>query len=120
MGSQAARIEVWRDISDEFSFLDQQLVYVDAPLEGFLRSSKTGDLFAFRCSGIIRNWLWHWVLLPISSTETTVKEVFASARTTPPERWLSIVEDRRGEEPRLHAAWLTGGVHEVPRDVCDT
>jgi hypothetical protein len=119
MGTQGARIDVWRDISEQFSFLDEQLVYVDAPLEGFLRSSKTGDLFAFRCSGIIGSWLWHWVLLPVSSIEPTVKEVFASARTTPPKRWLSIVEDRRGEEPQLYAAWLTGDVHELPRNACD-
>ena len=116
MSNTSSRIDVWSDISDQFEFIEEQLVYVDAPLEGFLRG-KTGDLFAFRCTPIILGCLWHWVLLPVRAV-TSVKEVFEIARTNPPKKWVSIVEDRRGE-PRLSAAELTGGVHEIPKIVFD-
>jgi hypothetical protein len=45
-------VENWSDIMDHFEFLEERLVYVDAPLEGLLRAT-TGELFAFRCDSII-------------------------------------------------------------------
>jgi hypothetical protein len=114
MGMQKSRVEVWGDVTDQFSILKEQLVYVDAPFEGFLRSHKTSELFAFRCFEVIDKVLWHWVLLPASSTEVKLDEIFVSARTSPPKRWLSVVEDQRGEEPQLYAAWLSGDEHVPP------
>lgn len=111
MSSDGGGIRLWRDITDEFSFLDEHLEYHDGPLEGFLRSSSTGDLFAFRISFIIADRLWHWVLLPVSSTETGLEKIFTAARTAPPDRWLSIVEDRRRGDPQLSAVWMTGRIH---------
>ena len=106
---KASPVEVWQDITDHFSFVNEHLVYTDAPWEGFLRSSATGELFAFRTSEIIAGLLWHWSLLPVSSVEETVGQVFSAAQTDPPQKWISIVEDRRGTEPQLSAARLTGG-----------
>jgi hypothetical protein len=113
------KIEVWADISEQFSFLEEQLVYVDAPLEGFVRSFKTGELFVFRSTPIVAELVWHWVLLPIASTDVTVKSAFDAARAMPPEHWLSVIEDRRGEEPRLYAASLASSVHRLPKSVMD-
>jgi hypothetical protein len=60
--------------------------------------------------------LWHWVLVPIESTDTSVSEAFRAARTTPPDKWISIVEDRRGNEPKLTAAELRAE-HSIPSQV---
>lgn len=112
MSDKGSRIDVWSDICEHFEFIEEKLVYMDAPLEGFLRA-RTGELFAFRCAAIVAGCLWHWVLLPVEAVGC-VKDVFEAARTLPPKEWVSIVEDRR-DQPRLSAARLTGGVHEIPR-----
>jgi hypothetical protein len=109
-----SRIDVYSDVSDQFEFIEEKLVYVDAPLEGIVRA-KTGELFAFRCSPIVAGYLWHWVLLPVESTEAAIDETFAKARKSPPDRWISIVEDRRGDEPRIAVGRLDGGVHSIPQ-----
>jgi hypothetical protein len=88
---------------DHFEFVEERLVYVDAPLEGLLRA-KTGELFAFRCDSIIDHTLWHWTIVPAESLETAVADAFLAAQKNPA-RWLSIVEDRRGEQERILAAW---------------
>jgi hypothetical protein len=106
-------IAVWNDISEHFDFIEDKLVYVDAPLQGLLRA-KTGELFAFRCTAVVRGCLWHWVLLPVASSEAIVDDTFERARQAPPERWVSIVEDRRGGESRVAAAELAGRKHEIP------
>jgi hypothetical protein len=118
MSNPVPRIDVWNDISEQFEFLDEQLIYVDEPLEGLLRA-KTGELFAFRCTAIIADCLWHWVLLPVQSTAVSVKESFEVAQAKPPSEWGSVVEDRRGEQPRVSVAWLKGGIHEIPKNVLD-
>ena len=110
---EKAQLEVLQDITQAFSFVDQSLVYMDAPWEGFLRSTTNGDLFAFRVSEIVTDTLWHWTLLPVPTLERTVDEVFTSARAEPPKPWLSIVEDRRGAEPRLSATWLSSSLKSV-------
>ncbi len=102
--------EIWRDISAAFAILDEHLVYIDAPIEGFLRALSTGELFAFRCNELVKGALWFWTLLPVASTKGTVQEVFSLACSTPAPRWLSIVEDRRGAENRLSPAWLSGAI----------
>lgn len=108
------KVEVWNEVSDYFELVEDRLVYVDAPLEGLLRA-KDGELFAFRCAPIVRGCLWHWVLLPARSIEDSVSDVFDRARKNgPPTRWVSIVEDRRGPQPRVSAAWLDGSSHAVP------
>jgi len=114
MVAPSSRMQVWKDILDEFEFLEEQLVYVDAPIEGFLRALKTGELFAFRCTQIVPGCLWHWVLLPASPSHVTVEAVFSAVRVAWPKEWISIVEDRRGEEPQLVVAWMRGD--ERPRE----
>jgi len=109
----AAQPEVWNDITDRFDFVEQTLVYVDAPLEGHLRA-KSGELFAFRCTSIVDGALWHWVLMPVDSIEVTAADACARARQDPALSWLSIVEDRRSEPRRLAAVWMTGQ-HRIPR-----
>lgn len=97
----------WTDISDHFDFVElDKLVYIDFPLEGFLRD-KSGDLFAFQCTAIIPHRLWHWTLVPTSSTEQSVDHIFQTAKAVCPVRWISIVEDRRDDPPRLDARWIT-------------
>ena len=108
------RIDVCGDISDQFEFLKEQLIYVDAPLEGFVRAKNSGDPFAFRCVPAVRGCLWHWVLVPVHSTKESVARTFEKARTAPPHQWISILEDRRGDEPQLGAVWLTGSEYEIP------
>lgn len=108
----AAQPEIWNDITDRFDFVEETLVYVDAPLEGHLRA-KSGELFAFRCASIVDGALWHWVLIPVGSLGVTAADAFASARQHPTARWLSIVEDRRSEPSHLAAVWMEEP-HRIP------
>jgi hypothetical protein len=103
----------WHDITEQFEFLEERLVYVDAPLEGLVRR-KGGGNFAFRCQAVIPGRLWHWVLVPVDSLETSVEVAFQRAVEDPPPEWCSVVEDRRELEPRLDAVWLTGKECPVP------
>lgn len=107
-----SNIVVCSDVSEQFEFVEERLVYVDAPVEGVLRS-KDGEFFVFRCRSIIDGYLWHWVLLPVDSPDAPVDETFTAARSTPPGRWVSIVEDRRGA-PRVAIGQLAGTVHPIP------
>lgn len=102
-------------MAERFVFLDRQLVYVDAPFEGLVRSLEGDRVFAFRTESIVMNLVWHWVLLPVSSSEVEVAAAFELAETSPPHEWISIVEDRRGEAPRLYAACLPGSAYRVCR-----
>jgi hypothetical protein len=101
-------MEYSTDITENFDILDEYPIFVDEPLEGFLCSKNSGDLFAFRSFTLIPELLWHWVLIPVASVSANVKDAFASAASTPPDRWMSIVEDRRGGQPQLSAAWMEG------------
>jgi len=106
-------MEILTDVSEQFEFVDDTLVYVDAPIEGVVRS-KTGELFAFRCSTIVTGILWHWVLVPVASSEVSIAATFDEARKAAPPEWISIVEDRRGDSARVAMCRLVGGVHRVP------
>ena len=110
-------VEVCVDVTEMFDLLDEHLIYIDSPIEGFMRLRKTDELFAFRCMTIIRDTLWHWVLLSASSTERNVKDWFEDAKRSVPPYWVSIVEDRRGGEPRLYVATLVGAIHQLPNKV---
>lgn len=94
------------DISELYSFVDENLVYVDAPLLGFLRERDGERLFAFRCDVIVRDHLWHWTLLPANELDADAGSSFERARAQPPATWLSIVEDRRTGSPILSGVWL--------------
>ncbi len=91
-------IGTWSDIQDGIRVLDEGLVYVDAPLEGFAELRATGERHAFRCREVVRNLLWHWELVPAKQTES-VEEVFVRAADDPAAPWISITEDRRAPEP---------------------
>jgi len=103
----------YANILERFEFIDETLVYVDAPLEGVVRD-KTGGLFAFRCSAIVHGYLWHWVLLPVASSAASIEDTFEAARAAPPEAWISVVEDRRAGQPRVTVVLLDGRVHPIP------
>jgi hypothetical protein len=101
------------DSLDFFDFIDETIIYVDAPLEGFVRS-KNGVLYAFRVFEIIPAYLWHWVLVPAQSTSEPVSSAFFRA-PGPDDKWLSILEDRRGEMPRITVAEFLRGRTPLPR-----
>jgi hypothetical protein len=108
---------IMSDISDQFEFLSELLAYHDGPIEGFLREKDSQQLFAFRVSFVIPDLLWHWVLIPAASTADGVASAFSRPAATRG-RWMSIVEDRRGGEPRLLAEWIEDG-SRVPVEVLD-
>jgi hypothetical protein len=101
-------MERMTDITDRFLFLENHLAYVDEPLEGVARSRDSGDLFVFRSLIIMEELLWHWVLIPVDSTDADIGQTFLAATTLPPARWMSIVEDRRDGHPQLSAVWIVG------------
>jgi hypothetical protein len=96
------------DIANRFLLLEDHLVYVDEPLEGVARSKDSGDLFVFRSLTIIPTLLWHWVLIPVTSTDVDIEQVFLSATTEPLARWMSIVEDRHDGHSQVGAVWIVG------------
>jgi hypothetical protein len=106
------------DVTDHFEFIDETLVHVDAPLEGVVRA-KSGELYAFRVVTLVDGCLWHWILLPVDSAAADVRSTFDAARTAVPDRWLSIIEDRRGPASRVSIAAMSGDVHRIPRVVLD-
>ncbi|XXF77086.1 hypothetical protein P2318_29135 [Myxococcaceae bacterium GXIMD 01537] len=113
--AEHAETEMWGALSDRFELLEEHLVYVDAPLEGFLRAIRKKELFAFRCRAVVPGCLWHWVLIPVSSLSASIDAAFEAARATPKD-WLSIVEDLRREPARLWATWMTSR-QALPDDV---
>jgi hypothetical protein len=94
-------MEILADITARFRFVEESLIYVDAPLEGFVVDIANGTRYAFRCQEIVAKTVWHWVLLPAGDGQVRVKDVFASAKANPPSYWLSVIEDRREDLPRL-------------------
>jgi hypothetical protein len=103
-----------RDITDEYAFVNETLAYSDGPIEGYVRD-RTKSLYAFRCFPIVGRLLFHWSLVPVTSIARSVSDVFAEARTSPPERWISIVEDRRESDAELRVVVLSGAV-AIPMD----
>jgi hypothetical protein len=104
----------WTDILDRFEQLDEHLVYVDGPLEGYLRERASGDLFAFYRVEVVASVVWHWVLVSVASPSVPAADVFAAVRRGSPERWMSILEDHRAERVRLSAAWISSATHPIP------
>lgn len=108
--------ESFGDMSEVFRFLEKDLVYVDAPISGFVQAALDGSVFAFQCVTIIDDRLWHWTLLPVADLSETCDSVFSKAIRSPPATWLSVVEDRRTSEPRLSAVWIHDGRSLPVRD----
>lgn len=106
----------WADISEHFEVVHESVVYVDSPIEGLLRS-RTGDTYAFRCFTIAEGRLWHWTLLPCEPGDNPA-QVFRSAAAFPPERWTSILEDRR-IRPTLTGATLVTRDCPIPVSALD-
>jgi hypothetical protein len=94
-------METLADITERFRFVEETLIYVDAPVEGFVIHVASGARYAFRTREIVAKTVWHWVLLPVGDRQVTVNDVFASARANPPSQWLSVIEDRREGVPKL-------------------
>jgi hypothetical protein len=75
-----------------FAFEEETLTYIDAPYKGWMRDRETGERYEFECNNIVRDLLWHWILLPASQEEIS----FVDSRTLPMSgHWISIIEDRR-------------------------
>lgn len=98
---------------DKLEFLNEHLSYHDAPIEGFVRAEDK-QLYAFRTFVIIRDKLWHWLLVPVQSTEISAEAVMDAAIRQPPERWISIIEDLRTETRMAYDAVMVGGVALLP------
>jgi hypothetical protein len=103
-----------KDMSERFDFVEEALVYVDAPLEGLVRHKATGELFAFRCHPVIQHCVWCWVLLPVEGTAAVVASAFEHARAEPSQRWLSAIEDKRSADSQVVFAWLVSDKHPIP------
>ena len=86
---------VFGDFSEEFTFDEESLDYVDGPLSGWLRRKNDGAWFAFTCRPIVSERLWHWVLVPNPEARGDPEEVIAAMARKKVGQWLSVVEDRR-------------------------
>jgi hypothetical protein len=84
------------DILENYEFEEETLIYVDAPLAGWMRDRITGVRYAFECINIVEGLLWHWSLVPDNGDGTSY---FDSKKIEQYRVWLSIVEDRRGGVP---------------------
>jgi len=87
--------QVFGDMSEEFEFDEEGLVYVDGPLSGWLRRKRDGAWFAYDCQSLIVDRLWHWTLVPAPRKSEDLARVLADAAQTQGGQWLSIIEDRR-------------------------
>lgn len=86
------------DFLSDFEFDEESLVYVDAPLEGWLRHRSTGDWFAFRTVELLGKALVHWCLVPYERPQERwrlpeIDRVLHEHRT----EWISVLEDGRGD-----------------------
>jgi hypothetical protein len=97
---------------DRLEFIDDPLVYYDAPILGFVKSGET--TYAFRCFPIIKDKLWHWIFVPVSSFAVAPNVVIENAMENPPPLWVSLVEDSRTEVRKVHEASMTGGIPLSP------
>jgi hypothetical protein len=96
-------VETWADITDAFELLDEELVYVDGPIEGYARHQKTGRLYAFRCFEVLRDLVRHWILVPVASTEGSPAAALDASRDQHISGWYSVIEDLRSGTPSLTA-----------------
>jgi len=101
-----ATARTFSDITDHYEFVGDKLVYIDAPLEGILKASA-GSFFAFRCTAIIQDHLWHWTLIPVDGPNADVASAFSLFGGLPA-TWISIVEDRRVEPASLCEVEISG------------
>lgn len=99
---------VWGDMSERFNFEAESMDYYDGPLSGWLWCKECNLRFAFNCSSIIAERLWHWSLLPASDEGVqTAADIFGETINRKKVRWLSIVEDRRlSHTSHCTGAWL--------------
>ncbi|HUJ62993.1 MAG TPA: hypothetical protein VLX92_31030, partial [Kofleriaceae bacterium] len=86
---------------------NEHFIYNDGPLEGYA-VSDTGEHFAFSCLEILSGMLWHWTLIPVTSTSKPVSDIVEAARSSPPEFWVSILEDNRDETPHVSECRMVG------------
>lgn len=118
MTTNSAKVNVINSIEDRFEVLEAGLVYVDAPLEGFVRERGTARLYAFRVTVMVEDRVWHWVLVPAEGERSTVSETFTVATQSGSVRWTSIIEDRRGIPSMVSMVTFDEGV-ALPRSVRD-
>lgn len=97
---------------EKLEFISDHMVYSDAPMLGFVKSDSR--LFAFRCFTLVRDRLWHWILVPVSSMDVSPRSVIDDAIEHPPPLWVSIVEDYRTDVRKAYDATMTGGVPLLP------
>lgn len=102
-GQEGIDIGDCQDFLAGFDFEEETLVYHDAPIGGFMVQKKTRLRFAFSCSVIVRDLLWHWSLVP-APTETDADLVIRGLDDAATPEWISVVEDRRLTTPRFTVA----------------
>lgn len=118
MPTKNPNVDVIATLEDRFELLETGLVYVDAPLEGFVREKETAEFFAFRVTTIVADCLWHWTLVPVDTLSSPVRAAFTVTEELSP-RWISIIEDRRGEPPSLSVVRFTEGAQRIPASMRD-
>ena len=99
-------MQIGRTIEDFFEILETNLVYVDAPIAGFALSRGSNQLHAFCTTVVVPDLVWHWVLVPTSTTEADPVSVLAQAARVPGRAWFSVLEDRRGAVPAVSCELL--------------
>jgi hypothetical protein len=110
-------VETIDAVEARFDTLDAGLVYVDGPLEGFVRERATARLYAFRVTPIIEDRLWHWTLLPANSEADVISKIFLEATARRPSHWISLLEDRRGKPASVTLVVFTTSVPVLPKGV---
>jgi hypothetical protein len=67
------------DISDRYSFVEERLIYYDAPLAGYLLCRECECAFVFQCQqqGHERAWLWRLVPVPATVRKEVDEDLLA-------------------------------------------
>jgi len=99
----------FEDVTDAFDFLPDGLEYYDAPLAGFLKHKATGRLFAFECTAVVTQRVFHWVLVPVASAGGDASGLVRSHLTEAIGAWGSILEDRRTRHGVCRLVWMAPG-----------
>jgi hypothetical protein len=94
MTDEKLETDTFKDLTERFVFHGDSLEYHDGPIAGWVTRRADGQVFAFSCTPIVPDALWHWSLFYVSRIgESAVQEERQ-------ERWVSIVEDRRTGDAR--------------------
>lgn len=107
-------VSSWSDITDGFDILEDELMYYDAPLAGFLRSKTSGNTFAFECIEVLPACTWQWILVPSRHADIKPQDVIEPCLADLTSKWMSIIEDLRSGVRKFTAACAGDGSSMAP------